>query len=80
MAQPSSTAILKTTLSDGSSNNSSAALKFSTGYHSAGLAREKAEAVKEKGRGLNVRASSNRRGKEPDGEGEQHEAAQGTDC
>ena len=30
--------------------------------------------------GLRSRALSNRRGKEPDGEGAQHEAAQGTDC
>ncbi len=33
-----------------------------------------------KERRLRSRALSNRRGKEPDGEGEQHEAAQGTDC
>ena len=34
----------------------------------------------QQGAGLRSRALSNRRGKEPDGEGEQHEAAQGTDC
>jgi hypothetical protein len=34
----------------------------------------------QQGAGLRSRAPSNRRGKEPNGEGEQHEAAQGTDC
>jgi hypothetical protein len=45
----------------------------------AGLACQKAETLKEKGAGLRSRVSSNRRGKEPDGEGEQHEAAESVD-